>query len=688
MSVSGLTGSVTAAHVHAQSPSGFNSGVIVTLCTSPSNPCTLSNGQPQTFTNIDIPLGFASVGNAYLNFHTDANKGGEVRGQIMSFMNPPAAALPPATPTPVGSMSTVTFALSSFQEALASTVTLPFVATFDQEVFAPTCIAPAQLQNLTLGRASFDMTLSPQGTVSFSAIQISGLSSDLTGAHIHGPCPTGTRCNAGVVYHICGGGAGSALCPTGVDTIIPAFMANTSQSSDPGFATFFHKLGGSEFYYVNLHTQKNPNGELRADLMLPQGSVTVVYDATATPASTRMTPYNQVLAISASITISLTGMTSTPSMIHLHEPAGLTATAGVLVTLCNAQTQPPCIFNGGTQTFPSISLPIRLLNGNLPSLSAWPYWNVHTSRNPGGEVRGRTVQIEDLPTTSSSFTRAAVTFFEDALCTRLSFDLQKQNMARFSPMKTPSGIPTPSGLPNPVIFRINECVASPVFPNVWERVSMNGCDGGSVVVTSFRDASCIQIRSKTLFSKQCSPVTFPGVTLFARATCSAQSLPASEIRRPFLSTVPLNVLQLNQGPVSFTYTATSKQEPPPAFVSSCARATFSVTFGVDRSISFSDIILSGFTSSGNLNAIHIHGPCPLPSGVIGSDEGFVPCNAPPIYAICSGGTCPSGNNPRIPAFVVNKLQPFGSTDSSFLIGLYESILSGNNLYYVNFHSDR
>jgi hypothetical protein len=89
-----------------------------------------------------------------------------------------------------------------------------------------------------------------------------------------------------------------------------------------------------------------------------------------------------------------------------------------------------------------------------------------------------------------------------------------------------------------------------------------------------------------------------------------------------------------------------------------------------------------------LNAVHIHGPCPLPSGVIGSDEGFVPCNAPPIYGICSGSTCPSGNNPRIPAFVVNKLQPFGNTDSSLLIGLYESILSGSNLYYVNFHSDR
>ncbi len=419
--------------------------------------------------------------------------------------------------------------------------------------------------------------------------------------------------------------------------------------------------------------------------MLPQGSVTVVYDATATPASVQMNAYTQVLAIPANITISLTGLSATPSAIHLHEPAGFTATSGVLLTICAGQS---CIFNGGTQTFTSINLPIRMLNGNLPSLSSWPYWSVYTPRNPGGELRGRTIQLECLPKSSSSFTRAAVTYFEDALCMRLSFDLQKQNLAPFSPMRTRSGLPTPSGIPNPVIFPIDECVASPLLPNVWERVAMNGCDGGSVTVVSYRDSSCIQIRMIRPFSKQCTPVTFPsGVTLFARATCSAQSLPAGQIRRPFLSTLPLNVLYLNQGPVSFTYTATSNQEPPPAFVSSCARATFSVTFRVDRSISFSDIIFSGFTS-GNLIAAHIHGPCPLPSGIIGSEEGFVPCNAPPIYGICSGSTCPTGANPRISAFVVNKLQPFGNTDSSLLIGLYESILSGNNLYYVNFHTDR
>jgi len=180
-------------------------------------------------------------------------------------------------------------------------------------------------------------------------------------------------------------------------------------------------------------------------------------------------------------------------------------------------------------------------------------------------------------------------------------------------------------------------------------------------------------------------LTLGSVTLYARATCSAQALPPNQSRRPFTSTVPLNVLQLHPGSISFTYTATANNQPPPAFVSSCARATFSVTFvSSDRSISFSNIDISGL--SGDLGAAYIHGPCSLPSGVIGSEEGFVPCNAPPIYDICNG-PCPSGANLTIPAFTVAKSRPWGDirlTDGSFLIGLYESILSGSNMYYVNF----
>jgi hypothetical protein len=690
ISAVGLTGPVIQAHVHAQSPNGFNSGVIVPLCA----PCsTIGTPAGQTFENVAIPLPFFSSGNAYINVHTDAHPGGEVRGQLMSFITPPAALPAPTAPAPASSLSTVTFALSSYQEAVASSVTLPVTASIAQQIFDlvdGTCAPPdGWLGPIPTGTSTFNVVFTPQGTISFSAIQMTALSSTLLQAHIHGPCVTGTRCNAGVVYHICGTSL-SPQCPTTVlgSATIPAFTVNVSQSTNSELALIYHKaLSGSVFYYVNFHTTNFPDGEHRGDLILPQGSVSVVFDPAVVPTRSTLQSFNQVLTIPATVTISVSGVTAAPSAIHLHEPATFTNNAGVLVPICGPPLvgQPCNAFTsiGGTQTFQSVALPIRLLNGNLPSLGAVPYWNVHTQTNPNGEVRGRAAQFEDTPSTQSAFSRAAIIYYEDAACTRLSFNVQRQNSATSSPMATPSG------LPNPFIFPVNQCIPSPLLPNVWERVLFNGCDVDSVRVISYRDSRCTQIRRVASFSRQCAPVTVNGVPLFARATCTLDSAPAPApalVRRPYMSTVSLNVLQLHPGPISFAYTATASQQPPPAFVSSCARATFSMNFGADRSISFSDIVFTGLSS--NLNAAHIHGPCPLPAGSIGSEEGFAPCEAPAIFGICGAGNCPTGLAPTIPRLTVDKTRPFGDTDASLLIGLYESILSGDNLYYVNFHTDR
>jgi hypothetical protein len=78
--------------------------------------------------------------------------------------------------------------------------------------------------------------------------------------------------------------------------------------------------------------------------------------------------------------------------------------------------------------------------------------------------------------------------------------------------------------------------------------------------------------------------------------------------------------------------------------------------------------------TGPLTAAHIHGPCP----------NSVPCDAPPIYIICSAN-CPTGISPSINAFSVNTQQDVNS-DNSNLVGLLAEILSGSNLYYVNFHT--
>ena len=75
-SYSGLTGSATAAHFHGPAPEGKNAGVMVPI--SPNGPsfegsATLTDAQAKALMDGDM----------YVNVHTEANKGGEIRGQLM-----------------------------------------------------------------------------------------------------------------------------------------------------------------------------------------------------------------------------------------------------------------------------------------------------------------------------------------------------------------------------------------------------------------------------------------------------------------------------------------------------------------------------------------------------------------------------------------------------------------------------
>ncbi|HEX4410605.1 MAG TPA: CHRD domain-containing protein [Xanthobacteraceae bacterium] len=75
-SYSGLTGPATAAHFHGPAEPGKNAGVAVPIAppTSPLNgSATLTDAQAS-----DLMAGLW-----YVNVHTEANKGGELRGQLM-----------------------------------------------------------------------------------------------------------------------------------------------------------------------------------------------------------------------------------------------------------------------------------------------------------------------------------------------------------------------------------------------------------------------------------------------------------------------------------------------------------------------------------------------------------------------------------------------------------------------------
>lgn len=76
---SGLSGDAVGAHFHGPAAAGANAGVAVPMKVGPS-PMT------GTATLTDAQIADLEGGKYYVNIHTAANKGGEIRGQVMPKM--------------------------------------------------------------------------------------------------------------------------------------------------------------------------------------------------------------------------------------------------------------------------------------------------------------------------------------------------------------------------------------------------------------------------------------------------------------------------------------------------------------------------------------------------------------------------------------------------------------------------
>ena len=76
VSYTGLSGPLTGAHIHCGAAAGANSGVAVAF---PSAASPISGSAAMT----DAQVADLEAGKCYVNVHTAANKGGEVRAQLM-----------------------------------------------------------------------------------------------------------------------------------------------------------------------------------------------------------------------------------------------------------------------------------------------------------------------------------------------------------------------------------------------------------------------------------------------------------------------------------------------------------------------------------------------------------------------------------------------------------------------------
>jgi hypothetical protein len=75
----GLTGPATAAHFHGPAGSGANAPVVVNIAPAGPPMSPITGSAQLTDQQADQLL----AGQWYLNVHTAANKGGEIRGQVM-----------------------------------------------------------------------------------------------------------------------------------------------------------------------------------------------------------------------------------------------------------------------------------------------------------------------------------------------------------------------------------------------------------------------------------------------------------------------------------------------------------------------------------------------------------------------------------------------------------------------------
>lgn len=323
VSLSNLSGPVTGIHIHEGEP-GVNGGVVINL-----TPFLQGNRLKATIPNITRET-FAKFinGGYYLNAHTALHPGGEIRGQIELETD------------------------HRFSATLSGTNEVPAVST--------------------TGKGLFIANLSKSETEVIFNMVFEGLSSAVTGAHIH-QAPAGA--NGGVIFDLS-----------------PFILGNViSGTWDP--SGFINALKAGELY-INVHTVNHPGGEIRGQLVLEDGllfDVLLNGDQESPSVDTRATGLGKITVSPDLSTIHyhiiVDSLSGAINGAHFH--AGIAGRNGGVVLDISDDIN-------GNVISGSAPLTIELLN---MMLAGGLYINVHTDENPGGEIRGQVYKLAREPYT-------------------------------------------------------------------------------------------------------------------------------------------------------------------------------------------------------------------------------------------------------------------------------------------------
>jgi hypothetical protein len=333
----GLSGSLTASHFH-NAAVGVAGGVVRNISfngnTASGSWKSSDATQPLTSDLVRELL----AGRIYVNLHTAANPGGEIRGQVIV------------------------------------TTGTGFTAKLDgaQEV-------PAVTTNAT-GTGAF--TLNNEGTELTYHITFAGLSGSLTASHFHNAA-------AGVV-----GGVVRNITFTGNTA---SGVWKSTDAAQPLSPTLVNELLDGKIY-VNLHTAANPGGEIRGQVLVDYGiAFTAKLDGaqevppvTTTATGTgSFTLNNEGTELTYHITFA--GLSGSLTASHFHNAA--TGVVGAVVRNISFRGNTASgSWKSSDATQPLTSDLVReLLAGRI-------YVNLHTAANPGGEIRGQLKFGADIST--------------------------------------------------------------------------------------------------------------------------------------------------------------------------------------------------------------------------------------------------------------------------------------------------